>query len=687
VRIAVVVPLRDEERYLGTLLASLAEQTRPPDRVLLVDDGSVDSSPDIAERFAAANTNVTVLHRPPRPRERDRMVSASELRSFLWGVEQLDNGYDVVAKLDADLRLPPGMLAELERRFAADPRLGLAGAYLSEEAPDGRLHRHRCPSGNVEGATKFYRWECLRAISPIPAILGWDTIDEARIRRAGWRTQTFEMPGGDPIHLRRLWAGDGILRGYRRAGRAAYGYGSHPLVVALSAAVRMRDHPPVLAGASYFTGWVGAASRRHPRAEPELRRFIQAEQGRRLWGMLRRSPARDGRGRPRLCMIVHSRYPNDPRVSRLARMAQEAGYRVEVVCLCESDRPAREVVDGVVVTRLPITHRRGVGAFALVLEYVVFTVLATVAVAVRAGRAGFDIVHVHNPPDFLIAAAVLPRLRGARVLFDIHDLSPLMFDARFSSSGVLQRVITAVERAACRFADGVITVHEPYREELVSHGVDSEKITVVMNTQDERLIETARRRARERAVARDGWRAVYHGTITEWYGVPLLLRAAALARESIDDLRVAIIGEGDDLPQAQAVADQLDLRASVTFSGRYLPIGEVLEQAASADCGVVPNLESALNELTLSSKLLEYVALGVPVVVARLRTLAHHFGDHEVTFFQPGDADGLAAALRWVAEHPDEARAKAQHALRRSSEYSWAENRDRYVALLRSLTG
>ena len=686
-RIAVIVPFRDEERHLGTLLTSMADQTRPPDRLVVVDDGSVDGSPDIAERFAAAHDHVTVHHRPRRPPERDRMVSASEWRSFEWAVGQLDDSYDVVAKLDADLRLPPSMLAELERRFAEDPLLGLAGAYLSEEGPDGRLLRHRCPPGNVEGATKFYRSECLRAISPIPAILGWDTIDEARIRRAGWRTQTFEMPGGDPIHLRRLWAGDGILRGYRRAGRAAYAYGSHPLVVALSSAVRMRDRPPVLAGANYLAGWAGAAVRRGPRAEPELRRFVRNEQGRRLRRMSQRSRGGAEERRPRLCMVVHSRYPNDPRVSRAARMAREAGFRVEVVCLREPDRPARELVDGVAVTRLPVTHRRGVGAVALALEYAAFTVLATVAVAVRAGRENFDVVHVHNPPDFLVVAALVPRLRGARLLFDVHDLSPLMFDARFSGGGGLQRVITAVERAACRFADGVVTVHEPYREELASHGVDPAKITVVMNTQDERLTEAARLRAQERSAGRDGWLAVYHGTITEWYGVPLLLRAAHLARESIDDLRVAIIGEGDDLPQARAVADELDLGDTVTFSGRYLPIGEVLEQAASADCGVVPNLESALNDLTLSSKLLEYVALGVPVVVARLRTLAHHFGEDEVTFFEPGDAEGLATALRWVAEHPDEARVKAQRAQRRASNYSWAENRERYVALLRSLTG
>ena len=691
-----IVSFLDEELHLETLLQSLAEQTEPPERLLLVDDGSSDRSVEIAAAYCAGHEEAELLRRPRRPPARDRLSTAPELRAFCWALESLDDSYDIVAKLDADLRLPPEMLAEIRRRFAADAQLGLAGAHLSEEQPDGTLRRHRCPPGNVEGATKFYRRQCLDAISPIPAILGWDTIDEARIRMLGWRTATFAMPGGDPIHLRRLWAGDGVLRGYRRAGRAAYGYGAHPLTVLLSAAVRARDQPLVLTGLSYLWGWASAAVRRQPRAEPELRRFVRREQRRRIRSLIHRrrsaeGPARGSRTpRPtRLCMVVHSRYPQDPRVARMARMAREAGFAVDVVSLREPGRPACESVDGVRVLRLPLRHRRGVGASKLAIEYGGFTLLALLAVAVRGGRAGYDVVHVHNPPDFLVLAAAVPRLRGARVILDVHDLSPLMFGERFADRGEgMLRIITAVERAACRFAHAVITVHEPYRDELAAHGVDPDTITIVMNMPDRALVQAARARAAgtDRRSG-DPWTVLYHGTITEWYGVPCLMRAAALAREAIPTLRVAVIGEGDDLPEAHRVADELALGGTVRFSDRYLPISEVLDRVAASDCGVVPNLMSALNELTLSSKLLEYVALGVPVVVARLPTLAHHFSADEVTFFEPGDPQGLADALQWVFEHPDEARSKADRATLRAVAYDWNQNRDRYIALLRTLAG
>jgi biofilm PGA synthesis N-glycosyltransferase PgaC len=278
----VVVPFLNERRLLGELLASLEAQQRPPDHLVLVDDGSQDGSLDVAEAFAARHANTTVLRRPPRRGPRDRLASASELLAFRWAVDQLPAGADVVAKLDADLRLPPCMLAEMERRLAQDPALGIAGCFLTERGLDGRLERIRIGPGHVHGATKFYRRRCLDQISPVPPILGWDTIDELRARRAGWRTASFALPGGDPLHLRPRGSHDGLLRGFRRWGTCAYAYGESPLIAGIQSVRQMRERPRVLAGLSYALGYGGAALRRAPRAEPELRAYVRAEQMRRL---------------------------------------------------------------------------------------------------------------------------------------------------------------------------------------------------------------------------------------------------------------------------------------------------------------------------------------------------------------------------------------------------------------------
>jgi glycosyltransferase involved in cell wall biosynthesis len=275
-RLVAVIPFLNEEEHLTTLLASIATQERVPDRLVLVDDGSTDRSPDIAAGFAALNPYATLVRRPVRPPARDRMIKASELEAFQDGLANVTEPWDIVAKLDADLDLPPDFFAELEQRFEADPQLGMAGSYLSV-VRHGGVWKHRCPPDHVEGATSFYRRECFEQIYPLPPILGWDTIDEVRARLHGWRTQSFPIPSRDPVLLRRTGSHDGVLRGFRRSGVGAYAYGAHPLHVLASAVVRFKERPFVLGGLSYLIGWGGAALRRLPRAEPAVRRRVRRE--------------------------------------------------------------------------------------------------------------------------------------------------------------------------------------------------------------------------------------------------------------------------------------------------------------------------------------------------------------------------------------------------------------------------
>jgi biofilm PGA synthesis N-glycosyltransferase PgaC len=284
--IAAIVSFLDEEEHLPPMLASIEAQSRAPDRLLLVDDGSRDHSAAIAGEFAARHSYALLARRPVRPAERDRMVTAPELRAFEHGLAQVPEPWEVAAKLDADLVLTPDYFAEIERQFEADARLGMAGAYLSA-LDGGRLRRQRCADGHVEGENTFYRRACYEQIAPLPPMLGWDTIDELRARMHGWRTATFEIPSGDPLHMRRMGSHDGLLRGYRRAGWAAYAYGAHPAHVALGAAARAGEQPALLCGLNYFAGWLAAAARREQRAEPEVRRFARGENLVRIRRMIR----------------------------------------------------------------------------------------------------------------------------------------------------------------------------------------------------------------------------------------------------------------------------------------------------------------------------------------------------------------------------------------------------------------
>jgi poly-beta-1,6-N-acetyl-D-glucosamine synthase len=280
--IVAIAPFLNEEPFLPAFLESIERQTRRPDRLLLVDDGSTDASARIAAEFADRRDWALALRRPVREWQGDRLSRAPEFVAFEWALAQVDEQWDVAAKLDADLRLTPRTIETIAEQLARRPDLGLAGTYLSEVGGDGVFGRLRIRPEHVHGATKFYRRECYEAISPVPAIIGWDTVDEIKAGMAGWSTQSFDMPDGDPLHMRLRGGHDGLLRGFRRWGEAAWAMGEHPLHVVLHGFQRMSDPPRVVGGLNYVAGWASAALRRLPRAEPEVRAVVRRRQLRRI---------------------------------------------------------------------------------------------------------------------------------------------------------------------------------------------------------------------------------------------------------------------------------------------------------------------------------------------------------------------------------------------------------------------
>lgn len=392
--------------------------------------------------------------------------------------------------------------------------------------------------------------------------------------------------------------------------------------------------------------------------------------------------------RPRLCMVVHAYYPlAEPRVQREARAARDAGLEVSVLALRGAGEAAREVVDGIQVHRLPLSHRRGSRTVRMLFEYVAFAALAAIWLTRKSITKPFAVVHVHSPPDFLVIAALTARLRGTRLILDVHDLSSHMFRVRMPRQGRLaEQALLWFERRAAALVDAVVTVHEPYRRELVNHHIPPRKVRVVMNAVDDAVVARAQRAAAsDRQPSR--FTVAYHGTLTWWYGTDLIVEAIALLRDEGLDIDAVILGDGDALPALQTAVAQRGLREHVFLSGSYLPIEQALGAVARASCGVIPNRPSEINRFALSSKLFEYVGLGIPVVVAELETLAAHFGPEEVTFFHPGDSGSLATAIRWVYENQGEAHAQAERARQRASAYSWAHEREVLIGLYGQLTG
>jgi hypothetical protein len=363
-------------------------------------------------------------------------------------------------------------------------------------------------------------------------------------------------------------------------------------------------------------------------------------------------------------VVLHGSYPlGNGRAPKLVSAALKQGFEVDVVAMRRPGEPRKESLGGARILRLPLSHRRGRGMMAMLLEYVGFAALASLSVGTLALRRRYAIIEVQSPPDFLVLAAAVPKLLGARVVLDVQDFSADMFEMRFGrrrGAEAAQRLIRSIERYAGGFADAVLTVHQPYREELAANGVPLEKTVVVMNALNEGLLRPARDKANANL-----FRVMYHGTVTPH----------------------EIYGEGDAFPAVRTQTERAGLVDRVALVDRYLPQQEVLERARMASVGVVPNLPVRLNRFALPTKMFEYVALGVPVVAADLPTIRAHFSANEISFFRPGDPGSLAAALLDVARDPTAAASRAAAARRRYERYRWYLQANAYAGLLGDLVG
>lgn len=378
-------------------------------------------------------------------------------------------------------------------------------------------------------------------------------------------------------------------------------------------------------------------------------------------------------------MVVHSYYPvGETRVQRQAAALMAAGIGVDVICLKGTGEARVEVVEGAAVRRLPVGRHRGSGMLVQLVEYLAFLVLASLVLGWRQLRKRYATVQVHTLPDALVFCAFVPKLVGTPIILDVHDLLPEFFRARtgLPETHPLVRLARWEERISVRFADHVITVTEGWRR-TVSERCDTSDVSVVMNLADPEIFKP-----RAAHVPGEGFSIVYHGTLTERYGVMLLVEAVAELARSIDGVHLHLLGDGDARPELEVLIEDLGVEAFVTMSDGMVPTREVVAAIESASVGVVPNLSNVFTDGLLPTKLLEYVAVGIPVVAARTPMVAEYFGDDQIAYFEPGDAAGLVAVLEKLAANPDEGAELAVAAARFNDVHNWHSESARYVDLV-----
>jgi glycosyltransferase involved in cell wall biosynthesis len=396
----------------------------------------------------------------------------------------------------------------------------------------------------------------------------------------------------------------------------------------------------------------------------------------------RRATRRDGHAL-RVCHVAYTFYENDNRVIRYAEALADRGDVVDVIALRRAGQSSRGVTNGVRVHRI---QRRSVnerGALSYLCKLVWFLCKSMALLTVLQFRRRYDVVHVHNVPDFLVFAALVPKMMGARVILDIHDILPELYCGKFGSEqqSAIFRALLHVERVSCRFADHVIVANHLWHQKLIRRTVAADKCTAIMNYPDLRLFMPA---PQPRSVDVP-FVFLYPGTLNHHQGLDIAIDGFSEACERMPGAELHIYGEGPARPMLLEKAAQPHLAGRIRIMDR-VPLQEVSRLMAAADVGVVPKRADGFGNEAFSTKILEFMACGVPVIVSRTQVDAHYFDDTLVRFFEPGSAADLARAMTWAYEQRGAHGELVARARGFAVRNSWQERAVDYLQIIGRLT-
>ncbi len=380
-----------------------------------------------------------------------------------------------------------------------------------------------------------------------------------------------------------------------------------------------------------------------------------------------------------LILVENLSVPFDRRVWQESTALRDAGWDVQVICPAgiTRDTEPRAEIDGITIHRYPLRAATG-GPASYLREYGT-ALWWTYRLARQVGPV--DIVHACNPPDLLFLVAVLLRRRGARFVFDQHDLVPELYLSRFArGEDLLYRVVRWMERTTYRSADVVIATNESYREVAIKRGrMPHERVFVVRSAPQ---LERFRLVPAEPAVKKGKPHLLcYLGVMGPQDGIDYALRALAALRDDLGrtDWHAVFIGAGDTFDEMVAMSRRLGLSDCVDFTGR-IPDEDLLRYLSTADVCLAPDPKNPLNDVSTMNKIMEYMAMSRPIVSFDLREARVSAGEAAL-YAPPNDEPAFAKLIAQLLDDPALRRRMGEIGYRRvSGPLSWEHSRAALLA-------
>lgn len=374
-----------------------------------------------------------------------------------------------------------------------------------------------------------------------------------------------------------------------------------------------------------------------------------------------------------VCILMYRPAPQDFRRLVVTNSIYKRYKNVSVLCTKQKGQRKKITIDGVCYHRLPIISNRGGNMIIKLFNFIFFSILSFVALSQLYTKKRCQIIHVHNPPDFIILAAVPFKIFfGTKIILDLHDMLAEAVSSNFEvdENHIFVRIARLIERLAIKCSDAIICTNTYDKEIILSrNNIEPEKIFVVMNSPDLKLFKVEHF-GKEDFGLENKFIVLFEGTIWKRRGIQTVIEAVEKLKDKIP-IYFVILGDGPDLEYLQNIVDNKNLNDFIEFTG-WVDLKTLSEYISTSDVCIIPFLKTKVNERGVPNKLFEYIVHEKLVIASRLTGMSLTFSDDEVLFFEPGNANDLAEKILWCYDNPREIKKMVEHAKQRyEKKYTW----------------
>jgi glycosyltransferase involved in cell wall biosynthesis len=384
----------------------------------------------------------------------------------------------------------------------------------------------------------------------------------------------------------------------------------------------------------------------------------------------------------KICMLAYSFYETDARIKQYATALVERGDSVDVIALRQAGQPARSVLNGVNVFRIQSRRINERGPLSYLVRIMRFLLFAATFIARRHLSEPYQLIHVHSVPDFLVFAAIIPKLLGTPVILDIHDVLPEFYASKFhvAHGSFLFRCLVLVERVSIAFADHAIVANHLWCERVADRCGMPQKCSPIRNYPARGLFNP-----NIRARGNGKFLITYPGSLNWHQGVDVAITAFAKIKDQMPDAEFHIYGEGPAKESLIRLANSLGVSDRVLFHG-LLPTEQIVQVMADTDLAIEPKrATSHFGNEALSMKIFEFMAVGVPIVVSRTRIHQYYYSETLVKYYDNDDDAELASNIVLLRNDLQLRRQQVANALKYVDAHSWDVEKYQYLGIVDAL--